>query len=316
MSNLLDSSDCLSHEYSKNHKSHKNHKNHHKDHHKNELVIYSKNDCTSDTEHDHKNIKFEDFKFNLIKGDKGERGPRGHTGHQGIPGKKGDKGEQGERGKRGHTGPQGPVGPQGPLGPPGPQGEPGPIGPQGIPGSAVYKGDKGDKGDTGEKGDKGDTGAKGDKGDMGDKGDRGEKGDKGDVGNIGPRGTVLDYAYYYNISQQIIQPLDPVLFDFPIKQSVGIQYTGNGIINLVTQGVYKILYFINEKSADQFGLTLNDNLLNESIYNSNNAQCIITTTANNIILKLVNLNLVPTIIPATGGVQQGVNISIIIERLE
>ena len=310
----------------------------HRHHRKHNVVVYSNDPKVTETETSSITDKIsclKPFNISVIKGDKGDTGDRGMRGKVG---RCGDRGKTGHRGPRGHTGPKGDKGETGPAGPQGPQGEQGPIGPegpQGLPGSAVEKGDPGPMGPQGPKGDQGDQGemgpqgpkgvqgvmgpqglqgAVGPQGETGPQGEQGLQGMQGEQGPQGEKGGLLDYAYYYNTNQIILQPNSSVQFTNPVINTPGINYN-NGNITLVNKGNYKVTWFVYNL-VGQLSLALNSVPLAESAYNSIFGNAIISVANDNSVLNLINTSNANIIIPVTtGGSQTGINLSITIERV-
>jgi len=282
--------------------------------------------------------------FNTLLGDQGPQGPPGPQGPQGPVGPTGPTGMSGPQGPQGVPGPQGIAGPEGPEGPAGvsgpqgaqgPQGLPGatgtqgPQGPQGVPGAQGLTGAEGPIGPQGVPGPQGDTGPQGLPGPIGVDGVQGPAGAQGEMGLTGPagpqgemgpmgpqglQGGIIDYSYYYNNTQFIVQSNQAVQFNNTAMNSANIQYL-NGNIILANRGVYSVEYYTFTDHTSQFALTINGLVAPGSIYNSPNGNCILNVTGDNSILQLVNLSLTSVEIVALSGPQFSLNAYIMIKKL-
>ena len=267
-----------------------------------------------------------------IQGATGPTGPAGPTGTsgpqgpQGVPGPQGIAGPEGPEGPAGVTGPQGS---QGPQGLPGATGAQGPQGPQGVPGAQGLTGPEGPHGPQGVPGPQGDTGPQGLPGPLGSTGPQGPAGAQGEMGLIGPagpqgdigpqgiqglQGGIIDYAYYYNNTQFIVQSNHAVQFNNTPINSMNIQYL-NGNIILANRGIYNVQYYTFTDHTSQFALTVNGLVAPSSIYNSPNGNCILNITSDNSILQLVNISLSNVEIVALSGPQFSINAYIMINKL-
>ena len=59
-------------------------------------------------------------------------------------------------------------------------------------------------------------------------------------------GELLDYAYYYNVSEQTIFSNSVIIFDNPIRNSIGIQYSSGNILLINTKLYLKIHLLLSE----------------------------------------------------------------------
>ena len=150
---------------------------------------------------------------------------------------------------------------------------------------------------------------------QGPPGPTGPQGEQGPQGDVGPQGGLLDYAYYYNVSEQTIFSNSVIIFDNPIRNSIGIQYSSGNIL-LINIGVYKVIFNVNSIQQNQICLHLNSIVLNESVY-ENYGSCIINTTTPNSILTLTSTTVTPITLMATNafGTHTQINASITIERI-
>lgn len=250
-----------------------------------------------------KELKVKPFNLNIIKGDKGSCGKRGHRGKVGCPGPQGIPGTAVEKGDKGDTGPEGPMGQtgqEGPEGPMGPQGQVGPVGPTGL---------------TGDKGETGNQGSQGPQGPQGLQGPQGPQGLQGPQGIQGEQGGISEYAYYYNNVLLNIPQNNLILFNNPVKNTLGITYT-NGVIKLVNKGTYLITYTLVSTQPNQFAIFLNSVIVLDSVY-SDYGHVIITTTVNDTLLTLINTTNTTLTLPTSNGIsiQPGINASITIQKL-
>ena len=109
-------------------------------------------------------------------------------------------------------------------------------------------------------------------------------------------------------------------FNNVIIQTPGLQYTNGGNILLINPGLYKITYHVHADNNNAMALTLNNNLINDSVYATQNGDrinigmAIISAPANSI-LNLRNVNNTNMTIPVINvGNLIAVNVSLIIER--
>lgn len=260
-------------------------------------------------------------------GPKGEKGDKGDIGPMGPCGPKGDKGDPGCMGPPGHKGEKGDTGPIGPCGPKGEKGDTGPIGPigpTGPMGPCGPKGDKGDKGDTGPIGPCGPKGDKGDKGDpgcMGPAGPMGPPGPKGEKGSDAPQGLAA-YAYIFNTGHQSVCPGDSIRFGTNgIIQGPISHIEGTSKINIGSNGVYAIWFYVAGKEQNQFTIFKNNDPIACSTYNSGgpsraNPGMVILTAECGDILTLRNTGLCEVNLPNDSCAKlQNVNASVLIQKL-
>jgi hypothetical protein len=188
----------------------------------------------------------------------------------------------------------------------------------------IIKGDKGEPGKRGERGKhgkKGRMGKRGHKGDRGERGHRGERGErgkrghKGHIGNIGPigntgpiglkgdNGGLVNYGYIYNLAANVVQSNLDIPFSNNGIITNGIihnPYNTNIVANIVanTTGIFKLSYNLLAYEPNKLGITLNGNIIIESIYTTpvgntqNNGQILLSLSQNDII-TLRNLSNYP-----------------------
>lgn len=172
-------------------------------------------------------------------------------GPEGKEGPKGEKGDPGEKGEKGDQGLQGPRGLSGLVGPKGLDGEKGDTGPKGD------KGDQGPKGDQGLQGPKGEQGDQGPKGPKGDQGEQGEQGPKGDTGPAGA--ATLDYGSKYQDISKIINAIGGAQSPIPLDKTgptSNILTTASNAMNIVSDGIYKIDYYVSAKYSKKTQITI------------------------------------------------------------
>lgn len=208
-------------------------------------------------------------------------GPTGPTGPQGATGPQGVQGIQGVQGPIGPTGPQGIAGPQGVTGPTGPQGI---AGPQGTTGA---------------------TGA---------------------TGPTGPSG-LSDYADFYALmpsdNADSIAAGGAVAFPHDgVISSTAIGRLTDTTFNLAEAGNYLVTFSATVTDGGQLALALNGTELTNTVFGNANAgqlngQAIITTTAENSVLSLVNPadNTNPVTLTPTSGGNEPVSARLVIIKL-
>ncbi len=138
-------------------------------------------------------------------------------------------------------------------------------------------------------------------------------------------GTITDYAYIYNKSDQVVHINEKVKFDSNGIIIGGIGHlAGDGDIILLKPGDYKISFSVAGADANQFGLFLNDTLVSGTIYGSGNTnqqntgQAVISV--NDPIPSVLNLrnhtsNTPVALQSVQGGNEANVTASISIQRL-
>ena len=252
-----------------------------------------------------------------VTGATGPQGPAGVTGATGPIGPQGPQGETGATGPQGPTGPQGATGvtgPQGPTGATGPQGPTGAVGPRGVTGATGPQGPAGVTGATGPQGPAGVTGA------TGPIGPQGPQGATGPVGPIGP-GFPATYGYVYNQGDFLtIEPEEAVPFNSNGLIVGDIAHVpGSTDILIESSGDYAIIFSVTGVPENQFALFLNGELVEESIYGSDQLTTgfVIIRINAPVVLTLVNHTSIGTVtLPVqVGGVQPVINASVRIIKL-
>ena len=102
-----------------------------------------------------------------------------------------------------------------------------------------------------------------------------------------------------------------------VKTTTGIQYS-SGSITLSNPGTYKVYWLVQSQQVSQFSLTLDGTVLPGAVYNINAGQTIFEVPNSSMILQLINTTSGNVLIPISNsnGTQLGINVSIIIERLD
>lgn len=257
----------------------------------------------------------------VIKCKRGPKGEKGDPGPPGPCGPKGDKGDPGCMGPPGPKGDKGDIGPMGPCGPKGDKGDTGPRGPMGPPGPPGPCGPKGDKGDPGPPGPCGPKGDKGDPGCMGPAGPMGPPGPKGEKGSDAPQGLAA-YAYVFNTSNQTVCPGDSVRFNTNgIIQGPISHIEGSPKINIGSDGVYAIWFYVAGKEQNQFTIFKNNDPVACSTYNSGgssrpNPGMVILTAQCGDILTVRNTGLCEVNLANDSCVKlENINASVLIQKL-
>jgi len=85
---------------------------------------------------------------------------------------------------------------------------------------------------------------------------------------------------------------------------------------LFNAGVYRITFYTYTTQNAQFAITLNGNVLVDSVYSSGFGQCMRTFSANSM-LNLISTTSASVTLPIPNGnnLQVGINASILIERI-
>jgi hypothetical protein len=137
----------------------------------------------------------------------------------------------------------------------------------------------------------------------------------GPQGEPGPPGGLIEYAYYYNVQQLILQTNSIVQFDNLPISSGGIIYT-NGNVTLTNGGIYRISFYVFSNQTGQFALYLNGNVIPESVYDTYNGMCLKAFSPNSVI-ALVNTTNSQVIIPIANnnGLYIGINATLLVERV-
>ena len=230
----------------------------------------------------------------------------------GPTGPTGPMGPMGPQGVQGYQGPQGPIGPTGPQGIPGPDGAIGPTGPQGVPGAAGATGAIGPTGPQGPQGVAGATGT------VGPTGPQGATGATGAVGPTGPAGGISEYASFYalapNDNPTAIAQNTAVEFPNTTASTTGITRLTNSTFNLADTGTYLIMFKVNTNTAGQLGIAVNGAVQPSATFGNAaddgiiEGKTIITTTAANIVLSIVNpIATAVTVTPSAGGTEATVS---------
>lgn len=215
----------------------------------------------------------------------------------GPTGPTGPMGPMGPQGVQGYQGTQGPIGPTGPQGIPGPDGAIGPTGPQGVPGA---------------------VGATGAVGPTGPQGPQGVAGATGAVGPTGPAGGISEYASFYalapNDNPTAIAQNTAVEFPNTSASTTGITRLTNSTFNLADTGTYLIMFKVNTNTAGQLGIAVNGTVQPNAIFGNAadygiiEGKTIITTTAANTVLSIVNpIATAFTVTPSAGGTEATVS---------
>lgn len=195
------------------------------------------------------------------------------------------------------------------VGPTGPTGPMGPMGPQGVQG---YQGTQGPIGPTGPQGIPGPDGA------IGPTGPQGVAGATGAVGPTGPAGGISEYASFYalapNDNPTAIAQNTAVEFPNTSASTTGITRLTNSTFNLADIGTYLIMFKVNTNTAGQLGIAVNGAVQpnatfgNAADYGIIEGKTIITTTAANTVLSIVNpIATAFTVTPSAGGTQATVS---------
>lgn len=195
------------------------------------------------------------------------------------------------------------------VGPTGPTGPMGPMGPQGVQG---YQGTQGPIGPTGPQGIPGPDGA------IGPTGPQGVAGATGAVGPTGPAGGISEYASFYalapNDNPTAIAQNTAVEFPNTSASTTGITRLTNSTFNLADTGTYLIMFKVNTNTAGQLGIAVNGAVQPNAIFGNAadygiiEGKTIITTTAANTVLSIVNpIATAFTVTPSAGGTQATVS---------
>ncbi len=206
----------------------------------------------------------------------GFTGPQGAIGAAGALGQTGFTGPTGLTGFTGFTGPQGAVGDTGFTGNTGNTGDTGFTGftgPQGNIGALGATGNTGPTGFTGFTGPSGAQGGLGALGATGNTGPTGFTGFTGFTGNSGPAGLAAAnaaYLYTYFTGATSVTGGSPTT----LAESASVPFNGNVLINgiihvpgstniqIVTPGIYEVLYTVNTPfSSSRFTAALNGSLI-------------------------------------------------------
>ena len=264
-------------------------------------------------------------------GETGGTGATGATGGSGITGATGPTGASctGETGTTGATGQTGATGAPGPTGATGLNGLNGQTGATGAtgPGGEGSIGATGATGATGPTGATGQTGPTGETGPLGPTGNTGVTGATGETGATGATGAtgvrVMEYAYIYNTSAQVVALGGSVLFDTNGPITASMSHTaGTASTLLATAGTYRFTFTVSGIAANQFTIFVNGVADTSSTYGTgvgntpNVGQAIITVPALAVI-TLRNFSSGGPIGLATGvgGIAPNVNASLVIEQL-
>jgi hypothetical protein len=226
-----------------------------------------------------------------VNGVNGTNGAPGQQGIQGIQGLPGVNGTNGAPGQQGIQGIQGPPGVNGTNGAPGQQGIQGIQGPPGVNGTNGLNGINGTNG----------------------------------LNGINGTGGISDYAYIYNVLQQVIAVEASVPFSDNGLITSGITHSpGNPGIFIVNAGIYKITFSVSGTEPNQFALFVNNIPQAGSVYGSgagtqqNNGQIILNIPAG-ATLTLVNHTSAAAVTLAAdtpiGGTAPAVNASVLILKL-
>ncbi|WP_165998411.1 hypothetical protein [Bacillus sp. Cs-700] len=152
-----------------------------------------------------------------------------------------------------------------------------------------------------------------------------EPGPPGPPGPLGPPGSSSAHGYIYNLDVQTLLPEAEIPFDQNGIQSSGISHAaGAAEIVIAESGDYYISFSVTGSAANQFALFLDGNLVNGTIYGSddenqqNFGQAILTLPAGATLTVRYYNNVVP--IPVTlqtlaGGTQENTNAAVFIQKL-
>lgn len=138
-----------------------------------------------------------------------------------------------------------------------------------------------------------------------------------------PIGEAKQYAYVYNLANQIVALGADVIFDSNSNLTTGFTHApGTSGITIGNTGVYKVSFSVSCTEPNQFALFLNGAVLPGSIYGSgagtqqNNGVLIFMASAGDVItLRNHSSNSAVGLASYIGGTQANVNASLIFEKL-
>ncbi|MEW9674289.1 collagen-like protein [Ammoniphilus sp. 3BR4] len=146
----------------------------------------------------------------------------------------------------------------------------------------------------------------------------------GPPGPPGPAGGLSEFAYIYNLSEQVVALEEDVIFDSNGLLTAGILHLpGSDSIQIVNAGTYEVTFSVSGTEESQFALFLNETtLVPGTIYASgagtqqNNGQAIFTIEAGDVLtLRNHSSNAAVGLTTPIGGTQANVNASIVIKKL-